>query len=68
MASEGSNKATDAQETQTQQGSDATSQEIKDNFPVRKNDPRTSVHNTEDDEFEHNIPGDRAIRETASAG
>jgi hypothetical protein len=43
------------------------SQEIKDNFPVRKNDPRTSVQKTEEYRFANNIPGDRTIPEKAYA-
>src|SRR5918998_1474292 len=37
--------------------------EVKDNAPVRKNDPRTSVQKTEEYRFASNIPGDQTIPE-----
>ena len=41
--------------------------QIKDNAPVRKNDPRTSVQKTEEYRFANNIPGDQTIPEKAYA-
>ena len=40
-----------------------TEQEIADNFPVRKNDPRTSVQKTEEYRFANNIPSDQTMAE-----
>src|SRR3712207_6022626 len=56
---------------QAEQGADGQQQgqqqEIKDNAPVRKNDPRTSVQKTEEYRFANNIPGDRTVPEQAYA-
>src|SRR5918997_6755170 len=41
--------------------------DIKDNAPVRKNDPRTSVQKTEEYRFANNIPADQTIPEKAYA-
>ena len=41
--------------------------EIKDNAPVRKNDPRTSVQKAEEYRFASNIPGDQTIPEKVYA-
>src|SRR5918995_389995 len=38
-------------------------EEVKDNAPVRKNDPRTSVQKVEEYRFASNIPGDQTIPE-----
>ena len=42
-------------------------EEIKDNFPVRKNDPRTSVQKNEEYRFANNIPSEQTIPEKAYA-
>ncbi|MDP9475973.1 MAG: hypothetical protein M3R38_09845, partial [Actinomycetota bacterium] len=55
----------DGEAQQGQQGDG--SQEIKENFPVRKNDPRTSVQKNEEYRFANNIPGDRTVPEQAYA-
>src|SRR5215211_1529104 len=57
----------DAPPQQEQQGDEAGSQEIKDNVPVRKNDPRTSVQKSEEYRYASNIPGDRTVPEQAYA-
>jgi hypothetical protein len=82
MASESSNQATESgqedQQNQQNERSDGQSRqerreqaydydEIKDNAPVRKNDPRTSVQKTEEYRFANNIPGDQTIPEKAYA-
>ena len=41
--------------------------EVKDNAPVRKNDPRTSVQKAEEYRFASNIPGDQTIPEKVYA-
>ncbi len=40
-----------------------TNQEIADNAPVRKNDPRTSVQKAEEYRFANNIPGGQTMPE-----
>jgi phage-related protein len=42
-------------------------EDISDNTPVRKNDPRTSVQKKEEYRFAANIPGDKTIPEKAYA-
>ena len=51
----------DAPPQQEQQGDEAGLQEVKDNVPVRKNDPRTSVQKNEEYRYASNIPGDRTV-------
>ena len=78
MASEDQNQATEsrqgngatAQQTadqssqdQSQHVDDRTAQEVADNTPVRKNDPRTSVQKPEKYRFAANIPSDKTIAE-----
>lgn len=56
----------DAQQDTQQEGrqeQNLTEQEIADNAPVRKNDPRTSVQKAEEYRFASNIPGDQTIPE-----
>jgi hypothetical protein len=76
VASEDTSRATEQRQEDTQQqGNGAGSwqqdssatQEIKDNFPVRKNDPRTSVQKNEEYRFANNIPGDQTMPEKAYA-
>src|SRR5215204_2832421 len=57
----------DAPPQQEQQGDEAGLQEVKDNVPVRKNDPRTSVQKNEEYRYASNIPGDRTVPEQAYA-
>ena len=54
-------------EENTRYEQNMTEQEIADNTPVRKNDPRTSVQKTEEYRFANNIPGDRTVPEQAYA-
>ena len=78
MASEDQNQATEsrqgngatAQQTadqssqdQSQHVDDRTAQEVADNTPVKKNDPRTSVQKPEKYRFAANIPADKTIAE-----
>ena len=64
-----------SQQGQDQQGQSQMNQDqqsfsyddIEDNAPVRKNDPRTSVQKTEEYRFANNIPGDQTIPEKAYA-
>ncbi|HEY6752249.1 MAG TPA: hypothetical protein VI027_13125, partial [Rubrobacteraceae bacterium] len=55
------------QQQNTRYEQNLTEQEIADNFPVRKNDPRTSVQKTEEYRFANNIPGDQTVPEKAYA-
>src|SRR5918998_61846 len=52
-----------AQQTDVQQWDDRTAQEVADNTPVRKRDPRTSVQKPEKYRFAANIPADKTIAE-----
>ena len=54
-------------EENTRYEQNLTEQEIADNAPVRKNDPRTSVQKVEEYRFANNIPGDRTVPEQAYA-
>ena len=79
VASDSSNQAAETQQQNAQQGNGApeppdteentryaqnlTEQEIADNAPVRKNDPRTSVQKAEEYRFANNIPGGQTMPE-----
>src|SRR5918999_2188343 len=52
-----------AQPEDVQQWDDRTAQEVADNTPVRKRDPRTSVQKPEKYRFAANIPADKTIAE-----
>ncbi|MGI8912002.1 MAG: hypothetical protein ACR2JR_15860, partial [Rubrobacteraceae bacterium] len=54
-------------EENTRYEQNLTDQEIADNAPVRKNDPRTSVQKVEEYRFANNIPGDQTVPEKAYA-
>jgi hypothetical protein len=55
------NRQADGQSRQDRRQQAYDYDEIKDNAPVRKNDPRTSVQKTEEYRFANNIPGDQTI-------
>ncbi|MDP9440427.1 MAG: hypothetical protein M3P49_17095, partial [Actinomycetota bacterium] len=61
------NQQSDGQSQQDQGQQSYDYDDIKDNAPVRKNDPRTSVQKTEEYRFANNIPGDQTIPEKAYA-
>ena len=61
------NQQADGQSRQDRRQQAYDYDEIKDNAPVRKNDPRTSVQKTEEYRFANNIPGDQTIPEKAYA-
>ena len=52
-----------APQTDVKQWDDRTAQEVADNTPVRKRDPRTSVQKPEKYRFAANIPADKTIAE-----
>ncbi|MBA2512539.1 MAG: hypothetical protein H0V28_13805, partial [Rubrobacteraceae bacterium] len=61
------NEQSDGQSRQERREQAYDQDEIKDNAPVRKNDPRTSVQKTEEYRFANNIPGGQTIPEKAYA-
>src|SRR5215211_5957510 len=66
-AQQSDNEGQGQQQAQGEQQDEAGLQEVKDNVPVRKNDPRTSVQKNEEYRYASNIPGDRTVPEQAYA-